>query len=333
VKKAPDPVATDPDRTQPQHRTERHVTRVSEAGDYTRSVRGVDIEVVQTGRGAAATRIVSDAGNDWVATSLKLGFPVLSRTALSDDVVGVAAVRKAPPGARWCGSDVESGDVLVYGPGAEHVAVNPAGMEFAFAILPTSELHRSAVSLRRTPELGPGSVQRLAPSEATEVLRVTLVSITEDPLALGAGMSLYGSDLLDKVVCALTERSPSRLLPMPRRLDDRRVVLACIEFVEAVERIPTLSELCQVAAVSERRLRQAFVALQDAPPHQFFIAWGLDRARRRLLDADPSWETVARVAAESGFNHLGRFARRYRRQFGEVPSTTLRRAPSIAGLG
>jgi AraC-like DNA-binding protein len=60
-------------------------------------------------------------------------------------------------------------------------------------------------------------------------------------------------------------------------------------------------------------------------PHAFFLAWGLDLARRRLLASDPKAVTVAWVACGAGFTHLGRFARYYKQQYGESPSVTLRR--------
>jgi AraC-like DNA-binding protein len=45
-------------------------------------------------------------------------------------------------------------------------------------------------------------------------------------------------------------------------------------------------------------------------------------ARRRLAEARPG-ETVARIAEDAGFTHLGRFAGIYRETYGEVPSATL----------
>lgn len=55
----------------------------------------------------------------------------------------------------------------------------------------------------------------------------------------------------------------------------------------------------------------------------------LGRARELLWAADPEVVTVAHVAHECGFAHLGRFSASYRRRFGETPSRSLRsRRPS-----
>ena len=50
----------------------------------------------------------------------------------------------------------------------------------------------------------------------------------------------------------------------------------------------------------------------------------LVRARELLRAADPEAVTVAHVAHECGFVHLGRFSAAYRRRFGETPSGSLR---------
>jgi AraC-like DNA-binding protein len=50
----------------------------------------------------------------------------------------------------------------------------------------------------------------------------------------------------------------------------------------------------------------------------------LHAVRRDLLAGDPG-RTVTRVAFKWGFNHLGRFAAQYAREFGESPRDTLKR--------
>ena len=104
------------------------------------------------------------------------------------------------------------------------------------------------------------------------------------------------------------------------------MVRACIAFAEAVGRIPSIAELCTVAHVSERRLREAFTDEYDVPPTRFFRAWALGEAHRRLAHGDPADESVTQVAADLGFDHLGRFSGHYRRIFEERPSETLQTA-------
>jgi AraC-like DNA-binding protein len=73
-----------------------------------------------------------------------------------------------------------------------------------------------------------------------------------------------------------------------------------------------MSELCTAAGVSHRRLGAAFNEVFDCSPTVYFRTWALDRAHRRLREADPREQTVTEVAAALGFHHLGRFASHYR---------------------
>jgi len=106
------------------------------------------------------------------------------------------------------------------------------------------------------------------------------------------------------------------------------VVHECIGFAGEVARIPSISELCKVAHVSERRPREAFVDEYAMPPTLYFRDWAFDEAHPRLRAAQPDTATVTDVAADMGFAHLGRFSGHYRKLYGECPSATLRSVAS-----
>jgi len=71
--------------------------------------------------------------------------------------------------------------------------------------------------------------------------------------------------------------------------------------------------------------RTVFNAFFGISPSAFQRALQLGRVCRPLLSAPP-YATVTTLALDEGVQHLGRFAGAYRRQFGELPSATLRRA-------
>jgi AraC-like DNA-binding protein len=86
-------------------------------------------------------------------------------------------------------------------------------------------------------------------------------------------------------------------------------------------------DLARVAGVSSRTVYRVFDRLYGDSPLRHLRRASLEGVRARLEAARPG-DSVTRAAFESGFDHLGRFAAAYRRQFGEVPSQTLRRARS-----
>jgi transcriptional regulator GlxA family with amidase domain len=121
----------------------------------------------------------------------------------------------------------------------------------------------------------------------------------------------------------LSDEVEAHALRPGRGLDSRVIVAACIDYVAAVDRIPSIVELCTASNVSERRLRSAFNQEFDRSPIRYFRTWALDRAHSRLRDSAPDVDKVSDIACDLGFEHLGRFAGSYKSLYGESPSKTL----------
>jgi AraC-like DNA-binding protein len=82
-------------------------------------------------------------------------------------------------------------------------------------------------------------------------------------------------------------------------------------------------DLARAVNVGVRALEIAFRRELNDSPHRYLQRTRMRRVHEELRDADPLDVTVSEVAAKWGFNHLGRFAARYRTQFGSMPSATL----------
>jgi AraC family ethanolamine operon transcriptional activator len=108
-----------------------------------------------------------------------------------------------------------------------------------------------------------------------------------------------------------------------RRAAVRRVE----EYLDAHEReLPSLAELCAVAATSERTLEYAFREQLGVTPLRFLRLRRLNRVASELRAGERGATQVTEVAMRWGFWQLGRFAAEYRAQFGERPSETLARS-------
>jgi AraC family ethanolamine operon transcriptional activator len=88
---------------------------------------------------------------------------------------------------------------------------------------------------------------------------------------------------------------------------------------------PNVTDLCRVAAVSERTLEYAFKEVLGLTPHSYLIRVRLNRVRQALVAATRGTTTVSAEAVKCGFWHFGEFSRSYKACFGEAPSETLRR--------
>jgi len=88
----------------------------------------------------------------------------------------------------------------------------------------------------------------------------------------------------------------------------------------------TIADLADAAGVSVRALELGFRRELDTTPAAYMRNVRLAAARQELLHSDPFTTSVTEIALKWGFAHVGRFAARYREQFGgEAPSTTLNR--------
>ena len=106
----------------------------------------------------------------------------------------------------------------------------------------------------------------------------------------------------------------------------KKVVDRVLEYVDAdlsVQR--SLSELCKVAEVNERTLRNCFYEQFSLSPIKFLKCRRLNIIRSALKNTDASIASINEIANHNGFWHMGQFAKDYKHLFGELPSTTLKR--------
>ncbi|GAG23035.1 unnamed protein product, partial [marine sediment metagenome] len=104
-----------------------------------------------------------------------------------------------------------------------------------------------------------------------------------------------------------------------------QIIHSCKELFEARTDQPTsVEELAAKAGASERTLRQAFYDYFGIGPARYLQLRQLNQIHWALRIADPEATQVSDVLAQHGIWEFGRFASRYRRLFGELPSQTLR---------
>jgi AraC-like DNA-binding protein len=83
-----------------------------------------------------------------------------------------------------------------------------------------------------------------------------------------------------------------------------------------------LADIAKAAYCSPRSLARAFKDAGEAAPMQYVRKLRLERIRAELLAPASIGKTVAELAFEWGYRHLGEFNRQYRAAFGETPSQT-----------
>ena len=110
------------------------------------------------------------------------------------------------------------------------------------------------------------------------------------------------------------------------KLSRKKIIDRCQNLLEVRNDQPVLvEELATAASVSERTLRTAFNEYFGVGPVRYLQLRQLHQIYRALQVADPEAVSVSDMFLEYGVWEFGRFASRYRRLFGELPSETLRR--------
>ena len=135
----------------------------------------------------------------------------------------------------------------------------------------------------------------------------------------------FESELLTAVRSLLEPAEVSQLIESR----SKQVVEMTLTYADAFQsQSPTVSDLCANVNVSRRTLEVAFQTIVGKSPLQFLTQRRLCRAYVDLKRAKDESIRVTDIAFAHGFTELGRFANRYQKIFGELPSETLRQYSS-----
>jgi AraC-like DNA-binding protein len=88
------------------------------------------------------------------------------------------------------------------------------------------------------------------------------------------------------------------------------------------------SGICVTLGISAKTLRACCQQHVGVSPGRYIHLLGMRRVHHELANAHLGRDSVSEIAKRHGFNATGWFAAAYRRQFGELPSATLRRIPA-----
>lgn len=181
-------------------------------------------------------------------------------------------------------------------------------------------------------ELGPPLAFDETPARqpAMEALRLRLFHFAQDFNARGQFFSELAAAEVERMVIMKflmchRHNYTHYLLREPLPVSSSAVRLV-EEYIEANwDKAIDIETMANISGVSARSLFRQFRKTRGHSPADFVKRVRLDRARHMLEQAG-SEISVIQVALKCGFQNAGHFARDYRSAFGELPSTTLRRA-------
>lgn len=159
------------------------------------------------------------------------------------------------------------------------------------------------------------------------------VKAAEKGRAFGASQYRFQRMIEDELILSFVRAQPSSIShilesPCTRPAGVSHVRRARAFIHDHVAEPYSISDLIDVAGCSLRSLQMGFQSAFGISPQQYITRTRLDLAHARLQLASPG-DTVAGIAQDAGFAHMGRFSQTYRQVFGQSPSATLLTAPGL----
>ena len=234
----------------------------------------------------------------------------------------------------WCGGKGEPDEVLIFNQPNGFDAVSRAGHR-GITLSVDSELLIEAGELLGRPitlDARKASMQSCrGRPDLVAALRAKLWSLIlrmarqTKPVAESTRSELDFEIAADLVALMSHEQQQKPVTNLRDRSLALRRALTLIE-EHAAEPI-SIKEVCRAARTSWSTLDRAFKERFGVSPKRYLTAVRLHGVRREIRSRS-GLRRIADAANRWGFWHMGQFARDYRKQFGELPTETLRRSRS-----
>lgn len=291
-----------------------------------------DIDFRQVNRGLLNASLVQVISNDHSISKARFDQLTYQQGATVPGMRTFAFLDASAPDVDWCGFTFSPDSIAIFAKDREFRCVSPSG--FSVYTLSFSEEELAAASYR----LGiPDICDRL--NTHAEIRKIDrrkinmLCKTVSETIAsvLKPGVSVFAREksrnfpnelIAEQLILVLTAADSVTGHPSSNRLT--AATNRTLQYIEAhLADRPTIQDLSKVAGVSRRTLEYAFRRQFDISPKLFMNKQRMTLVRRELRNL-PLEKSIADIANYWGYWHMGQFACDYQRQFGELPSHTVR---------
>jgi AraC-like DNA-binding protein len=297
----------------------------------------VDVDLLVTGQGKFRCRLTQVALN---RLYLAVGDEEISRIAflsMRPNLVLVWWTIDRHSSQIWCGVPTPASQIMTLGPGDRAHARTEGACRWAGVCMPAAVLSFFSQALTGNPFTVPeGANSWSSGHTALRTLRslhaAAIKTLERRPSEVLTANAIHG--LEQQLIHALVECLPEHPTGASSNATRKRSSSMMASFEHAcasyVDRMPTLVEICTALDVPERTLRTSCKQYLGMGPMNYIRLRRMNLVRRALRTTHPAGLSVSEVASRYGFVDMRRFAARYRKLFGEFPSTTLRRSAGMA---
>jgi AraC family ethanolamine operon transcriptional activator len=298
--------------------------------ELTEEVRDWDLDFWQLDGGRCQCGLLQYGARGIHVSEVQYGRAIAQKIGPPSDVFTLGVLASRDMHQIWQGQHVTGDDLVVFPPGGEGSAVTPPGFR-AFtcsvsadamsAVCDTRELESMYATCRATYAMScdPTALGRLR-AKLNSLSDCIYDQSTLFPDAPKIGMMQD----LPRLVLAVTATACGSSFPATTKRREMALVRAQAFIAQHVTKDIRMADLHRASGVSPRTLEYAFVERFGLTPKAYLKAYRLSLVRRQLRSADATKTLISEIAGRWGFWHMGSFAADYRKQFGELPSQTLK---------
>ena len=303
-----------------------------DADDYQASLRQTRVELLVTSQSAFNAHLTWATLHHLQVLRSEEDVSRIAYVSLDPALVFVGFMARSDPPILWGGQELRPNEIIFHSRGERSHQRTTGPCSWSLVGLPPQHLERYGSALTGKPLSAPMAARILGPA-ARDTARLRRLHAQACRLAETRPKILARPEVARAIEQGLIRALVTCLAA--RHRDDgaakQRHARIMVRFEEVLadhrNRQLHLSELCALIGVSERTLRSCCTEFLAISPSRYMLLRRLKAVRAALRDADPAIASVAEIAGKYGFTELGRFAVVYRTEFGELPSTTLRRTP------
>lgn len=285
-----------------------------------------------TGRGAFRARLTQIALHRLTLSAAEEYLPRIALVAVPADMVLVALPYGNGPPPIWGGIGMRTSDILTLGAGQRLHTRTDGPSRWGSIWLPAAELVRYGSALTGAVFAVPSAARWLflRPAMRRHLRHLHSAAIgaveSRSPAFIDAETA-HGLEqqLVAALVECLSKGSTIEVTAAARQHQDVVVRFEALVGTQP-ERSLRMAEICAALGVSAIALRICCEEQLGMSPTEYVRRRRMQLVHRALRSGEPDAAIISAVAWRYGFRGLGRFAANYRALFGELPSTTLRRA-------
>ena len=289
-----------------------------------------------TGRGQFRARMTQVRLEGWRLAAVEEEQPRIAFVTVPAGMVLVSFPIGGGPSPVWAGIETRNGEIITLGAGQRVHARTLGPCRWGAISAPNQPLVDYGRLMNGTGFVVPPAARSRPPRAAIRQLlslhRAAIGMAEARTEVLTDRQAAHGLEqqLLQALIECLSGRTEEKTATGRRHRD----VLARFEDLLVAEPSLPLVNICAALGVSDRSLRECCKKHLGMGPSSYRRLCGMQHVHRALRSGTPGTGRVSEVARRHGFASPGRFATGYQAVYGELPSTTLRRAsnPGVAEL-